>query len=351
MERLFISTTPGLEPALESELRALGEPQRVEGGFELAGPDGIHQRACLSLRVAGHVLLRLGEFEGNVSAAMLQSAARAFVADGPVQWQIAADGAAKVALTKSANAAWKQTDDPTAPLLLLRARGGRVTLSIDCAGEPLYRRGYRQEISRAPLRETLAAGILGLARYDGEEPLFDPMCGSGTFLIEGAWIASRRSPGLQRSFAFERWPRFDARAFAALKDSLVEAERKTTPPIVGTDLNAGSLGVARRNARRAGVLERLRLERADATKLSPPPFERPGLVVANLPYGKRVGEGGDLRRLYASFSRALESGLRGWRFGLLIEKGPLEKELRLPKETAVELDNGGIHCWLLLGRL
>jgi putative N6-adenine-specific DNA methylase len=182
-------------------------------------------------------------------------------------------------------------------------------------GRLLYQRGYREEIGRAPMRETLAAGMLRLAGYTGLEPLWDLMCGSGTLLIEAALISLGIAPG-----------------------ELGKPTRPAAALLKGTDLNAGALGVTRRNARRAGVFDALTLERADATKVKAPAGP-PGLLVANLPYGKRVAKS-DLDALTAN----LRASFRGWRFAFLLQ-GHLDLEVR--NEHA--LSNGGLRCRLCLG--
>jgi putative N6-adenine-specific DNA methylase len=219
---------------------------------------------------------------------------------------------------------------------------------VDASGENLHKRGYRQEISRAPLRETLAAGLLALAGYTGDAPLVDPMCGSGTLPIEAAWIAQRRAPGLLRHFAFEAWPSFDPNAYALRRAALEAKARPSTPPIVARDLNAGSLGTARRNARRAGVQDRLTLERVDALTAGPPLGTPPGLVVVNPPYGKRVGEGGELTNLYAGLGRAFRERFAGWRAAVLVPDRALEAALALEPAQVHPVDNGGIACRLVV---
>jgi putative N6-adenine-specific DNA methylase len=232
--------------------------------------------------------------------------------------------------------------------LLVRVEGDTCTVSADTSGEPLHRRGYRQEVSRAPLRETLAAGILVLAGYDGMAPLVDPMCGSGTFLIEGAWMSQQRAPGLGRPFAFERFPGFDAGAWAERR-ARAEAQALPAPRAVlrGHDLNAGSLGTARRNARRAGVT--LTLERQDVRTLTLPTGLGPGWVVANPPYGKRVGEGEDLPGLYRALGATLRRAFGGWRAAVLVpEETGLIRALALPGARELPVRNGGLRCRLLL---
>ncbi|NMO21062.1 RNA methyltransferase [Pyxidicoccus fallax] len=366
-EHLFVSTLPGLEPALEAEASALGwRPRRVEGGVEVVGPAGLHQEANLRLRTASRVLLRVGTFRASDSDTLSE---RLGALDLSHVWDGRTPPRLSVSLHRSpvpgpdvvfssAAYAWGLPSlERAGPLdeegggpgltLLVRVEGDAFTVSADTSGEPLHRRGYRQEVSRAPLRETLASGILLLAGYDGTQPLVDPMCGSGTFLVEGAWLSMHRAPGLLRAFAFESFPGFDASAWARRK-ARAEADALPAPraALHGFDINAGSLGTARRNARRAGVT--LALERRDARTLTPP-VEGPGLVVVNPPYGKRVGEAEDLPGLYRALGHTLRQGFAGWRAAVILpDEAALLQALDLPGARSLPVRNGGLRCRLLL---
>ncbi len=221
---------------------------------------------------------------------------------------------------------------------------------VDTSGELLYRRGYRQEISRAPLRETLAAGLLRLARFEPTEPLWDPLCGSGTLAIEAALISRRIPAGLQRTFAFERFPAHDAAAYTREKAKLAAEELpRAVAPIWASDLNAGSLGTARRNAARAGVQGDLELLRHDATK---PIANLPGgaLVISNLPYGKRAGAGSDLPALYRAVVEACRrsGAVRG---GFLAADASAPEWLGLKESETHRVENGGLKCLFVVGLL
>ncbi|MDY7232038.1 THUMP domain-containing class I SAM-dependent RNA methyltransferase [Hyalangium rubrum] len=360
---------PGLEPALEAEALALGfHPRRVEGGVELEGPPGLHQEANLRLRTASRVLLRLGSFRAHDVGALTRGLAaldlrRVWAGEGTPRLSVAAHGSRvpAAAVPAAAARAWglssvgragalDEEESEEGLTLLARLEGEGCTVSVDTSGGPLHRRGYRQEVGRAPLRETLAAGMLGLAGYDGVEPLVDPMCGSGTFLIEGAWLSMRRAPGLERTFAFERFPGFDAAAWEARRAS-AKAEALPAPraALHGYDINAGALGTARRNARRAGLT--LALERRDVKTLVPP-VSGPGLVVANPPYGKRVGESGELPELYRALGATLRRSFGGWRVALLVpDEAGLIRALGLPEARSLPVRNGGLRCRVLLSRL
>ncbi|MBU8896223.1 RNA methyltransferase [Corallococcus sp. H22C18031201] len=365
-ERVYVSALPGLEPALESEARELGlAPRAVEGGVELEGAPGLHQEANLRLRTASRVLLRLGTFRASHEEALENGLAalplsRVWAGGAPPRMSVTLHRTgvpgAETVMSAAARAWGLRTVERAGPLdeetspgltMLVRVEGESFTVSVDTSGEPLYRRGYRQEVSRAPMRETLAAGILRLAGYTGAEPLVDPMCGSGTFLVEGAWMSMRRAPGLGRTFAFESFPSFDARAWAERR-AKAEAEALDAPraPLLGFDLNAGALGTARRNARRAGVT--LTLERHDLKTLATP-ATAPGFVVANPPYGKRVGEAEDLPGLYRALGATLRRSFRGWRVALIVpEDAKLVGQLGLDGAKSLPVRNGGLRCRLLL---
>jgi putative N6-adenine-specific DNA methylase len=367
-EQVFAVASPGLEPALEAEAASLGfEPRRVEGGVELDGSAGLHQEANLRLRTASRVLLRLGSFRAPDVAALTRGLAavglsRVWDGQGTPRLMVAAQrskvpaGAVPAAaarawgLSSLGKAGSLEEDEAEGLTLLVRLEGENCTVSVDTSGALLYRRGYRQEVGRAPLRETLAAGLLVLAGYDGTAPLVDPMCGSGTFLIEGAWMSMRRAPGLDRSFAFERFQGFDAAAWAQ-RQAKARAEALPAPraKLHGFDINAGALGTARRNARRAGLT--LALERRDVRTLTAPEAG-PGWVVANPPYGKRVGEEADLPELYRALGATLRRAFQGWRAALLVpEDHALVRALALPEERGVPVRNGGLRCRVLLARL
>lgn len=329
----FAGCTPGLEPVLAEELEGLGFATRVvPGGVETESDERAYLRLNLWSRVASRVLLRVAEVSSQRELATLDLSAfgSAFELD---------------AFGKDAGV-WGTARPSTVGATKLVVRGlerGRAQVSIDTTGELLHFRGYRQEVGRAPMRETLAAGLLRFAKWAPGEPLWDVMCGSGTIVIEAAEQAAGLAPGRQRAFAFEQFPSHDVAAWKAL--ARTRAAVKT--PLWGSDLNAGALGTARRNARRAQVFELLSLERLDATKLTPK-AER-GLVVANLPYGKRVGERDELGTLYRHLGRSLRAACAGWYFAFLLQDGAEALGLELQERHAVS--NGGLPCELVLGQV
>ena len=331
-ETLFIGTTPGLEGGLVEELEELGfAGQPTSGGVTLDAPAGSYRKLNLWSRVASRVLLRVAEVPTPDALRKLH------LADYGTAFEVDAFG------VDPGKWGGVLASTPGAVKLLLRGTKNGCQVSLDTSGELLHFRGYRQEVGRAPMRETLAAGVLRLTKWKPDEPLWDLMCGSGTLIIEAAELAMGLAPGRNRKFAFEQFPAHDEAAWRAL----AREKPGVKPLIIGSDLNSGALGTARRNAKRAGVFEQLKLERLDATQLTD--HGETGLVIANLPYGKRVGERDDLARLYRAVGKSLMAKCAGWYFGFLLEEGAEHLGLEIAERHPVT--NGGIGCEVVLGQI
>ncbi|NOZ94743.1 MAG: RNA methyltransferase [Acidobacteria bacterium] len=221
---------------------------------------------------------------------------------------------------------------------------GRATISLDATGEPLSHRGYRYSGGDAPLAETLAAGLLLLAGYDGSRPFLDPMCGSGTLAAEAALIASRTAPGLRRSFAFERWPFHDPAELDAARHQAARQRREPPQPIVASDLDGRAVARTRKNLERAGMTRYCRVFRRSVTAL-----ELPGpdtLIVTNPPYGERIGDTEQLRPLYKEIGDALKSRAAGATAWLLVGNRELAA-IGLRASRRIRVFNGPIECRFL----
>ncbi len=229
--------------------------------------------------------------------------------------------------------------------------GTWLKLSLDLAGEPLNRRGYRIAPTTAPLKETLAAAMLRAVRFTGEEPVLDPMCGSGTLLIEAAWVAARRAPSLQRSFAVERWPELGPAARPLLLELRAEASARQRPlaiPLWGFDRDEDALGAARANLRAAGVTASVQLQEGDATRALPLPADAGGLLVTNPPYGERLATGGQkgMKAFYFQLGEQFDA-LRRFRAAILAGNPAFESAFHHRPSARLELWNGPIPCTLL----
>ncbi|WNG24510.1 RNA methyltransferase [Cystobacter fuscus] len=369
---LFATTARGTEELLADELKELGARRirQDRGGVRFMASLDEALKVCLWSRIAMRVLYPLGEFEARGADGLYDAVAS-------VPWEehltpevtFAVEATLKdsehshtgfVALKVKDAVVDRMRDkrgsrpdvDPKNPDVRVVAHLVRekLSLSLDLCGEPLHRRGYRVRPTAAPMKETLAAALLRAAGYTGEEALVDPMCGSGTILIEGGLIARRRAPGIARDFAVEKWPHLGARARELLEDLRADArrnERKVTVPLLGFDKDPEALEAARRNVKAARLSEEIRLEEGDATKLPALP-EPPGLLLTNPPYGDRLGSGGQkgMKSFYFKLGDSLRAQ-KGWRLFVLSGNPAFESAFHVRPSSRRELWNGPIECTLL----
>ncbi|MFN0115700.1 MAG: class I SAM-dependent RNA methyltransferase, partial [Paracoccaceae bacterium] len=326
------------------------------GGVSLTGGWPEVWRANLCLRGAVRVLARIGEFLA-FHPAQLDKRARKFPweqvlrPDVPVvveatshASQIWHAGAARDRIARAiaeelgavviaAGGGAEDAAGSEAPVrVLARLDDNRVTLSVDTSGEPLHKRGAKVATGKAPMRETMAAMLLRAAGLDGREPVVDPMCGSGTFIIEAAEIAAGFAPGRSRGFAFERLATFDPGRWAALRTGLAgaAATAEGPPRCFGFDRDEGAIRGAEANAGRAGVAPLCRFARQPVSDLCPPEGLPPGLVIANPPYGTRIGERKPLFALYGAFGQVLLDRFAGWRAAIVTTDEGLARATGLP---------------------
>jgi putative N6-adenine-specific DNA methylase len=369
---LFATTARGTEDLLAEELRELGARRirQDRGGVRFLATLDEALRVCLWSRIAMRVLYPLGEFEAHGAEGLYEAAASV-----PWEEHLTPDHTFAVEATlrdsehsHSGFVALKVKDalvdrmrgtlgarpdvntrNPDVSVVAHLARE-RLSLSLDLCGEPLHRRGYRVRPTPAPLKETLAAALLRAARYTGEEALVDPMCGSGTLLIEGGFIARRRAPGIGRSFAVERWPHLGARAKELLEDMRADArrhERKVLVPLRGFDKDPDALEAARRNVKAARLSEEIQIAEGDATRPLPLP-EGGGLLITNPPYGERIGSGGQkgMKAFYFKLGENLRA-LDGWRVFILSGNPAFESAFHARPSSRRDMWNGPIECTLL----
>ncbi|HEY5993945.1 MAG TPA: THUMP domain-containing protein [Gallionellaceae bacterium] len=237
--------------------------------------------------------------------------------------------------------------DTLAPDMRIHAfiEGMKITLYLDTSGDALFKRGVRLHTNIAPIRENLAAGILKLAGWQPGMPLMDPMCGSGTFLIEAAQMALNIMPGIARHFAFEKLKNFDKTLWEKLRNEALAAQKPVTElPIYGSDLYGDELRAAHQNLEEAGIRPAVDLKQCNVLEASPP--EQQGILVANLPYGERMGEMEELAALYPKLGDVLKQKFGGWNAYLFTADLRLPKLIRLSATRRTPLYNGAIECRL-----
>ncbi len=360
MSGVFLVAVPGLEGPLEDEARALGFDgvRRVAGGVEVAGGLREAARANVGLRCAVRVLLRVAEFRAmhlaqldkrskkvpwatwlredvavRVEATCRRS--KIYVNKAAVQRVEGGLKAAGIAVSKEAEIVVK-----------VRIDDDLCTISVDTTGEALHRRGHKEFVGKAPLRETMAAGFLRVMGFDGTQAVVDPMCGSGTFVLEAAEIAAGLVPGRSRRFAFERMVDGGTLrgAFFGQDESRGEI---AGPRFFGFDRNDGAIRGARGNAERSGVSDAVVFERAAVSDLSPPEGVAPGLVMVNPPYGGRIGDRKLLFGLYGALGAVLAERFGGWSVGIVTSDGGLAKATGLKLEAFGPVDHSGtkVNLW------
>ena len=221
-----------------------------------------------------------------------------------------------------------------------------IQIFIDTSGEALFKRGYRQDTGEAPMRENLAAGLLLLAGYDGSQPFQDPFCGSGTIVIEAAWIATRRAPGLMRRFGFEKLKNFDAALWKKLQHEAETQIRPAPAPISGSDNDRHMIRAAVANAEAAEVDTFIRFEVKDAQDTRP--NGEGGILISNPPYGVRLAEVQALQALYPQLGAWLKQHYAGWLAGMFTGDRDMPKFMRLSPKRKIPLYNGNLDCRLFL---
>ncbi len=401
LEKYIAISSRGVEPVTADELRRLGAKDVKEfvGAVHFSAGPAEFFRACLQLRTISRIVKPLKEFAA-ANPEMLYSQVRR------VPWEIylnakrtlavyatiegsggrsrtvedasrktqptrGGKGPAKEAShTKGINhsqyAALKikdaivdrlrqelgarpnvDTKDPDVRIHAFFA-GGRCTLSLDATGASLHERGYRVQTTSAPLKESLASAIIDLTGWNGTVPLYDPMCGSGTLVIEAARKALRIHPGLSRErYGCQRWPEHDSylwqQTVAAMK-----AERRETldVPIFASDSDPAAIKAAQANAKAAGVAHVIQFEQRKIED-SVPPTATPGILVVNPPYGERLGKDAALSELYRKIGEVWKERFQGWTAFFFAGNLTLTRDLGLEATAKYKLYNGPIDCRLL----
>jgi putative N6-adenine-specific DNA methylase len=349
---------------LLQELKSLNvkDATATPGGIAFSGTWEVCYRANLWSRIASRVLWKVGEFQYK-NEKDLYDAAKAV--DWPeyfaVQKKIRVNVTAQKSPLKSLEFATLKVKDAVcdrfrdklgsrpdvdraAPdvrihVFLEEAKG---ILYLDTSGEALFKRGWRMDIAEAPIRENLAAGIIMLSGWKFGEALLDPMCGGGTLLSEAAAMARGRAPGAKRSFGFEKLAVFDARLWERIRNE--KTIEPVEPRLYGSDTDAEALQAARRNLGAAGVERWVKLEQSDVLERAAP--ESSGVMVANPPYGERIGSAEELAALYPKLGDALKKKFAGWNCFFFTADLRMAKLIRLQPSRRTPLWNGSLECRL-----
>lgn len=367
MEIFFAPCPRGLETVLAQEMRELNaaEIRTANGGVHFSGDFKLCYNINLQSRIASRVLWQVAHDRYQNEEDVYQVASA-------VAWETWFDPALTIRIKVEAiRCPLKSLDFVTLRIKdavcdRFRAHAGKrpsvdtdepdirihafldthnVTLYLDTTGEPLFKRGLRKQAGEAPLRENLAAGILRLSGWSPGIPLLDPMCGSGTFLLEAALISLNIAPGAQRHFAFEKLKNFDARCWKQLSDQSIKRQKpKVSLPIYGSDLYGNALDTTRANLAAAGLEGTVQLKQANILEISAP--ARQGILVANPPYGERVGESEALAEFYPRLGDALKKKFSGWNCYIFSSDMRLPKLIRLNASKRTPLYNGALECRL-----
>ena len=372
MNSLFASTARGLEELLKSELEALGahDCKIVQGGVHFQGDDRLMYQSLLWSRLASRILLPLNEFK-------VYSDLDLYLGVQAIDWpsifgvdktfavhfsgvndeiRNSQYGALKVkdaivdSFTRKLEqrpTVAKQQPDIRVNVFLQR---DMASVALDLSGEGLHQRGYRDLTGQAPLKENLAAAIIQRSGWQSGTPMVDPMCGSGTLLIEAAMMASDRAPGLHRThWGFTAWSAFNEALWRELtSEAQVRARnglQETTSRFFGSDIDRRVIEMARANARRAGVSELITFNANDVSKLVNPLPEGPvGTVISNPPYGERLESEPALIALHNMLGRIMKSAFGGWRLSLFSASPELLSCLQLRAEREFKAKNGPLDC-------
>ncbi|MEQ1718864.1 MAG: class I SAM-dependent RNA methyltransferase [Hyphomicrobium sp.] len=358
---IFLVTAPGHEAVLCAEARAKGfkAAKATAGGVTIKGGWPDVWRANLELRGAGRVLARLGSFRVS-HLAQLDKLARRFPwgnvlrKDVPFRVDVTCKGSRIYHSGAAAERIQRAiVEDFGAPhsdeaevCIKARIDNDVCTIGIDTSGDLLHKRGHKEAVSKAPMRETMASLFLRQCGYDGGEPVVDPMCGSGTFVIEAAEIAAGLKPGRSRHFAFEELATFDRAAWLSMRGTA----GATNPgfKFYGSDRDAGAIRMSRANAARAGATDWTEFQQVAISELAAP-VGSPGLVIVNPPYGDRIGDKKSLQPLYRALGQTLLTRFHGWRVGLITSDTSLARTCELPfAPPGAPVAHGGLRVTLFL---
>lgn len=363
MYDLIATSTFGIESITAKELKALGyEDLKIENGKVTFEGDEMDIAICnIHLRTADRVLIKMAEFEAKSFEELFQGTKK-------VDWSkiIPKDGVMhvvgksikstlysvpdcqsivkKAVITSMSESYGIDKFSESGPVYKIEVAILKdiVTLTIDTTGPGLHKRGYRELAGAAPLKETLAASMLLISRWNDEYELIDPFCGSGTILVEAAMIAQNIAPGVNRSFVCETWPSMSGDTFNIVRDGARKSEKNKDIKLIGYDIDYRVIKVAMENAKKAGVDKYIQFQKRDFMEFST--SRKYGFIISNPPYGERIGEKENLNVLYKHMGN-MKKKLEDWDFNILTSFEPFEKVFGLKSNKNRKLYNGKILCY------
>ncbi|OYZ68338.1 MAG: RNA methyltransferase [Methylophilaceae bacterium 17-43-7] len=367
MNQYFATCPRGLEALLVNELHTSGarDIKPTDGGVAFTGELAVCYHANLHSRIATRILIQVGRGHYATEEDLFQAA---YKINWPNWFDVKHDFMVKVTGVKcplkSLEFATLKIKDAicdkfrqvvnSRPYIDTKTPSVRVhayltadsyQYYVDTSGNALYQRGNRKASIEAPLRENLAAGILHLTGWKPGQALLDPMCGSGTFLLEAAMMALQIAPGLHRNFGFEKLKNFESDTWKKIKNAALKAVQPTSfQKLYGSDMDLRAVRVTKQNLTEAGLSEAVQLAHVNFTDAVPPADS--GVLVANPPYGVRIGEDEELAMLYPKMGEALKRKFAGWNTYFLTNDLRMPKLMRLTPSKRTPLFNGPLECRL-----
>ena len=363
----FASCPRGLEDILQKELLVINASdfEKVDGGILFTGNHEVLYKANISSRVATRImyLVKKGVYENEediFKAALDVNWSSLFEVNKTIKVSTTTikcplksvdfmtlrikDAICDFFRKKFGKRPSVEVREPDIKVHLFLERNN-FSLYLDASGNPLYQRGFRAASVEAPIKENLAAGIIELSGWKPGQAFLDPMCGSGTFLIEAALIATNQAPGLKRDFGFMAWKNFDKALFKNIKKSYQNAIiQKDFLRIYGSDKDLRAIRVSKKNLVLAGFEDCIQLACKQFKEIKPPLDE--GVLVTNPPYGERIGDDEELDNAYPDWARTLKQSFAGWRTYFLTNDFRMPKLMRLAPSKKTPLFNGALDCRL-----
>lgn len=365
-------TTPGFEKILESEIRSLNAAivnEKVDGGVIFTGNSDLVYHSNLHLRTANRIIERIGTFTARSYPELYNKSRK-------IAWELYTGFTKEISFSvTSRNSRLHHTDNientvfdaiceamkklgvsvrktkDASIRFFLRFSDDTCTVSIDSSGELLYKRGYRTEVAHAPIRESTASALLIAANWNKYSLIADPMCGSGVFVLEAALLAKKRAPGIGRAFAFEQWPRFNRSRWEKIKKNTASAEVIPEIKLVASDIDLQAIESARKNYQNlnsATLMELIQRNCLDFNRRGE--YGEHGLIISNLPYGKRVGASYDLKQLYKKMIEHYRTYCKNWDFGFVCEDKKLLTINGFQAGNEIRFVNGGIPVSFIYGK-